>query len=332
MILACAGVGRSNQLELPVNPELRNQVAKATTQADYSQFVHPRYWPVWAGILMAWLIAQLPFRSKIRVGSALGRMGYRFARSRRHIVETNIRLSFPQLDPAAQANLVRGVFRSSGISIVETATAWFCDPADYSRRFRFKGEEILRQAIEEGHGVILLGMHFSTLDISGAVVGSRIEMDVMYRANKNPLFDLLMTRSRQLHFDQAITRDDIRTVVKRLKSGHVVWYGGDQDYGRKHSVFAPFFGIPTATITATARFARLTGAAIVMITHFRNADDVSYEIEFSRPLDDFPTGDNTIDATTINKLVESAILRHPEQYWWLHKRFKTRPEGEKGFY
>lgn len=307
-------------------------MAKATTQPDYSQFVHPRYWPVWTGIAVAWLIAQLPFRAKIAVGSALGSLGFHFARSRRHIVETNIRLSFPELNAIERADLVRKVFRSSGISIVETATAWFCDPADYVPLFQFRGEEILLGAMEEGHGVILLGMHFSTLDISGAVVGSKIDMDVMYRKNSNPLFDLIMTRSRKTYFGEAITRDDIRTIVKRLKSGRIVWYGGDQDYGRKHSVFAPFFGIPTATITATARFARLTGATIVLITHFRNADDESYEIEFSRPLDSFPTGDDTADATTINKLIEAAVLKHPEQYWWLHKRFKTRPEGEPGFY
>jgi KDO2-lipid IV(A) lauroyltransferase len=326
------GVICPKQLKLRASSQFRNPVTKATAKPGYFQFLHPKYWLLWTGICVAWLIAQLPFSVKISIGNFLGSIGYRFAQKRRHIVETNIRLCFPKLNAEEHQELVQNIFRSSGISIVETATAWYSNPASYQSLFTIKGEDILRNAVAEGHGVLLLGMHFSTLDISGAVVGSIIDMDVMYRKNKNPLFDLLMKTGREKHFDQAISRDDIRTIIKRLKSGRIIWYGTDQDYGRKHSVFAPFFRVPTATITATARFARMSGANIVFITHFRNKDDTGYEIEFSRPLDHYPTGDDVEDATSINKLVEAAILRHPEQYWWLHKRFKTRPEGEKSFY
>jgi KDO2-lipid IV(A) lauroyltransferase len=264
----------------------------------------------------------------IRIGAALGWLGYHLASARRHIVEVNISLCFPELGPAQQHTLVRKVFRSSGIGIIETALGWQRNPEDYSHLCEVKGKDILDAAIDEGKGVILLGMHFSTLDLIGAVVSTITRLDVMYRKDKNPFFDHLIRTHRGRSFDMVIDRDDIRSVIKRLKSGHVVWYGGDQDYGPKHSVFAPFFGIQTATITATARFARITGAPIIFFNHYRNNDDSGYEIEFSRPLVDFPTGDDLLDATRINQLVEASVRKCPDQYWWLHRRFKTRPNGE----
>lgn len=264
----------------------------------------------------------------LRIGAFLGWLGYHLASARRHIVEVNIKLCFPELELAQQNVLVRKIFRSTGICIIETALAWQRDPRDFSHLCNVTGKEILEAATAEGNGVILLGMHFSTLDLIGAVVSTIASIDVMYRKNKNQLFDYLMTANRGKNFGMVINRDDIRSVIRRLKSGRVVWYGGDQDYGSKHSVFAPFFGIQTATITATARFAKITRAPIVLINHYRNSDDSGYEIEFSRPLDDFPSGDDLVDATRINQLVEASVRRCPDQYWWLHRRFKTRPEGE----
>lgn len=301
---------------------------KQNTHQDYRNFLHPRYWLTWTGFGLLWLITLLPFPIMVRIGAFFGWLGYHLASARRHIVEVNINLCFPELEPTQQNNLVRKIFRSTGISIIETALAWMRDPRDYSHLCQFRGQEIFEAAIKEGKGVILLGMHFSTLDIIGAVVSTIARIDVMYRKNKNQLFDHMMKTHRGMNFDMVINRDDIRTVIKRLKSGHVVWYGGDQDYGPKHSVFAPFFGIQTATITATARFAKITGAPIVLLNHYRNSDDSGYEIEFSRPLDNFPSGDELLDATRINQLVEASVRKCPDQYWWLHRRFKTRPQGE----
>jgi KDO2-lipid IV(A) lauroyltransferase len=303
-------------------------VTEEYTDQGYGNFWHPRYWPTWTGFGLLWLVTRLPFPIILRIGVILGWLGYYLASGRRHIVEVNIGLCFPELESPQQKTLVRKIFRSSGISIIETALAWHRDPGDFSHLCEVKGKEILDGAINEGKGVILLGMHFSTLDLIGAVVSTIAPLDVMYRKDKNPFFDHLIRTHRGKNFDMVIDRDDIRTVIKRLKSGRVVWYGGDQDYGPKHSVFAPFFGIQTATITATARFTRITGAPIILINHYRNNDDSGYEIEFSRPLDGYPTGDDLLDATRVNQLVEASVRKCPDQYWWLHRRFKTRPEGE----
>ncbi len=276
-----------------------------------------------------WLVTRLPRTVQIRFGAFLGFLGFLLAARRRRIVAVNLRLCFPDLSARQRHALTRAVFRSAGISLVETAVAWLRDPRDYRSIVTFNGLEHLEEAVREGKGVILLGMHLSTLDFCGAMLATRRNFDVMYRPNKNKVLEMIMTRGREKNFSKAIHRDDVRGVLTRLREGHIVWYGPDQDYGRKHSVFAPFFGVQTATITATARIARISDSPVVVLTHYRSSDDKHYEVNLRAPLDNFPAGDDVRDAAMINRLVEEAIMKCPEQYWWLHRRFKTRPEGEE---
>ncbi len=306
----------------------QKQESRAESRAEsYADFWQPRYWTTWLGFSTAWLITRLPYRLQLHIGSVIGRIGYRLANRRRHIVDVNLSLCFPALSLIERDDLVRKVFQSSGISIVETANAWLRDPLDFRPLVSITGLHHLESAVNEGKGVILLGMHFSTLDLCGAVLSTYVEFDVMYRRNKNRLLDLIMKKGRQKNFPKAINRNDIRGILNSLKQGHAVWYGADQDYGRRHSVFAPFFGVPAASITATGRFAAMTQSRLILFTHFRN-EGGSYRIELSAPIEDFPTGDEVADAGFINQLVEQAVLKQPDQYWWLHRRFKTRPEGE----
>lgn len=296
-------------------------------QESYANFWQPKYWMTWLGFWTAWLITRMPYRLQLYTGGFIGWIGFHVAKSRRHIVEVNIALCFPDLTPQRRNDLVRKVFQSSGISIVETANAWLRDPRDFLPLVTITGLHHLEDTLKQGKGVILLGMHFSTLDLCGAVLGTYVEFDVMFRRNKNRLLNLIMQRGRQKNFPRSINRNDIRGILNSLKQGHAVWYGADQDYGRKHSVFAPFFGVQAASITATGRFAKMTGSPLILFSHYRN-EDGSYRIELSAPIENFPTGDEVADATFINQLVEQAILKQPDQYWWLHRRFKTRPEGE----
>src|SRR5690606_12121206 len=134
-----------------------------------------------------------------------------------------------------------------------------------------------------------------------------------------------MTRARSRIFGEAIDRHDLRGVVRRIKAGHIVWYSPDQDFGRDVSVFAPLFGIEAATIRLTAKIARMTGAPVVPLMFHRNPDNRTYTIECHPPFQDFPSGDEVRDATQVNAFIEQAIRKHPEQYMWLHRRFKTRP-------
>jgi KDO2-lipid IV(A) lauroyltransferase len=293
-----------------------------------STIAAPRYWPTWIGVGAMWLVARLPLRMQFPLGRLIGTLGYRFASARRHIARTNVALCFPELDVAARDALVRRIFTSTGIGAVETAIAWFGGLERYAARTSIEGLDLLTAAQRRGRGVLLVGAHFATLDLAGALLSRVADLDVIYRYNKNPVIEHVMRRGRERRFRGVIERSDPRGVLTRLKEGHTVWYAADQDYGRKVSVFAPFFGVPAATITATARFARFNASPVMFISHFRDPDARTWSLHLREIDDGYPTGDDVEDARRINAVIEAEIRRHPDQYLWLHRRFKTRPPGE----
>lgn len=295
-------------------------------------FLAPRYWPTWLAIGLMRAGAWLPWPLKLRVGKMIGLMAWRFAKRRRHITETNLRLAFPELDEERRARLVRKTFIANGIGILETATGWCRDPEHLRHRVTFQGERNVQQAMARGKGALIIGIHFSTLDLGGALHSLFFPADAVYRPHDNALFERFMTRARRHIFGAVIDRHDLRGVVRRIKSGHAVWYSPDQDFGREASVFAPFFGVEAATIKLTGKIARMTGAPVMPLIFHRNPDNRSYTLEYLPALEDFPSDNEVEDATRINAVIEAAIRRHPEQYLWLHRRFKTRPPGEPGVY
>lgn len=301
---------------------------KSTKSEHLSDFLSPRYWPTWLGFGVIWLAAQLPFPVQIRIGQGMGWLSYRFARERRRVCKTNIALCFPELDAQAQAKLVRETFLSNGIGIMEVAMAWCRRPEDFRKRVTVSGLENLDAATREGKGILLVCAHFTTLEFAGSLLSLFHKMDVTYRPHKNPLFETLMFRARQRLYGAVIDRGDVRLALRSLQQGHTVWYAPDQDYGPRHSVYVDFFGVPAATITATSRFASFNNSAVVFFSHYRNAENSGYHLDFSAPLQDYPSGNDKADAMRINGVIESAIRQHPEQYLWLHKRFKTQAEGK----
>lgn len=296
------------------------------------RFYHPRHWATWLGYGILWLVVQLPHPLRMAIGSALGMVGYRLAAGRRHVVETNLRLCFPQLTDHERVVLARDIFRSGGMSIVETAISWIAGGSSVLDRSVIEGQDNLNRALAKGKGAILMGTHMATLDIAGAIMSSEFTLDVMYRANKNELLEYLMTSGRGRLFSNEIERGDVRQVIRNLKAGHIVWYGPDQDYGPRNSVFVPFFGVPAATTTATSRIAKIAGAPVVPFTHYRVGNNTRYRILIFPPWEDFPSGVPEQDAKRINEFVEACVKERPEQYWWFHRRFKTRPPGEPGVY
>lgn len=182
---------------------------------------------------------------------------------------------------------------------------------------------------------MLLGIHFTTLEIGTAAIATVSARDGMYRAHGNPVYDFIQARGR-LHkgtsADVIYERRDVRGTMKALKAGRTVWYGPDQDYGLQQGLYAPFFGIQAATVYATARFAQKTGAAVVPFSHIRLPGSQGYKITVHPALEDFPSGDDLVDATRINRIVEEFILVQPEQYLWVHRRFKNRPGSEPDVY
>lgn len=287
---------------------------------------HPRYWSTWLTIAALHLAAWLPWPAKMVLGRGLGYLALVFARQRRHYTEVNIRLCFPEKSPQEQAQLVRDIFIANGIGLLETATALTRDVAFMKDRLELRGREHLEQAMTGGRGVILLGIHFPMIDLGGALQALFYRFDAIYKPNKNPVFDRFIQRGRAQHYEQMIGHHDLKTLVRRVRQGHSAWYSPDQDFGRKVSVFAPFFGVQAATITMTARMARMTGAAVVPARFHRNPDNRTYVLEYFPALEQFPSGDEVADATQVNAVIEQLIRMHPDQYLWMHRRFKTRPD------
>jgi len=298
----------------------------------FGYILHPRNWPVHLGIGILWLLVRLPHDAQLRLGRTLGRVLYRLAGERRRIAATNIRLCFPDLSAAQQEQRVRSAFESYGMTIFETGTTWLRGVEHLHERADIRGIEHIRAAQDGGLGVLIIGAHFSTIDIAGALVAPYLSMDVIYRPSRNPAFDRLIRRGRGRYFGSVIGKEDTRSMIRGLRGGRAIWYAADQNYARRHSVFAPFFGIQAATIRGTSRLVEITGAAAIFCSHFRLDGGRRYQVDFSPVLEDFPSGDEAEDARRVNRLIEAALADHPEQYLWLHRRFKTRPENEAPIY
>ena len=220
----------------------------------------------------------------------------------------------------------------TGIGAVEIALPWLNPTRDLADRFKIEGLEHLNAAHDLGNGIVLVGAHYTTIDITSQPLGSLGFVDVMYRQNKDPVWESLQYNGRKTFFDGVVERSDMRQILKRLKQGRAMWYAADQDYGIKHSVFAPFFGIDAATITVSARLASKTKSAVLMLHQFRDLKRKTWTLKFTPMLENFPSGDDLADATRLNAMLEAEVKSVPAQYLWMHRRFKTRPAGETSFY
>lgn len=297
-----------------------------------SSLLAPRHWPTWAALGVLRAITWLPFPAALAVGRTLGRIAYGLAPRRRRIARINIDLCFPERSEAERAELVRRHFASVGMGVIETAMSWWAPTEKIQRQVEWAGLEHFEAARAQGRGVMLVGAHFTDLEIAGQPLAARMDLHVMYRPHENPVIERAMSANRSRRYGKAIPRHDSRGLLRSLREGHVVWYASDQNYGHKGSVFAPFFGIPAATNTGTSRIARLTGAPVVPFFSARLQGGSRYLLEFLPVLDDFPSGDDAADATRINRLIEDFARRFPEQYLWVNRRFKDRPNDEPRFY
>ncbi len=291
------------------------------------QFFHPRYWSSWLGLTLMRLSVYLPGRLQVIIGQSLGLLMRPFMGSRAKIARRNIELSFPELSPSEQERLVKRSLTTMGMMMIETAMSWWASDKRLLKRVRYEGLEHLEQAKAEGKGVILLTGHFTSMELGGRLIMLKTPAYVMFRQLKNPLFNAVMMRSRTFHSEGIVLRDDPRSMLRALKKNKVVWYAPDQDFGKRTAVFAKFFGVQAATIVATARMVKMTGARIVPFVPRREKDG-SYTISIREPWEDYPTGDDLVDAQRINDWLEQEIRRSPEQYLWVHRRFKTQPEGK----
>ena len=302
-----------------------------TVRASATQFAHPRYWPTWLAVGLLRACALLPYRPMMVLGRLLGRMALRFARDRAHVVEANLRLCFPALDPAAIQALARRHAEALGMAVMDFAIAWWWSDDRLYAVAEISGREHLEQAMANGKGAIFLTAHFTSIEISGRLLADMCPALPMYRPNNNALLEWVMVRNRERHVEQTIPRQDVRLMIRTLKQGKGVWFAPDQNFGAKGHVFAPFFGVPTSSNTSLSRFAGMTGAAVVPFVVLRKPSG-GYLMKIKPALQAFPSDDDVVDATRYNAIIEDWVREAPEQYNWIHRRFKKRPPGEPSAY
>ncbi|HET6546301.1 MAG TPA: LpxL/LpxP family Kdo(2)-lipid IV(A) lauroyl/palmitoleoyl acyltransferase [Rhodanobacteraceae bacterium] len=292
----------------------------------------PRHWPAWAGLAVIWLVARLPYRWLLRLGHVLGWLAAHLLRGRRDVAARNIDLCFPRMDPKQRARMLEANLRDAGLMLVEFAFAWM-GPARAIARvpLTIDGLQHLRAARAEGRGVLLVGAHLSHLELCARLVSQRIRIAGMYRVHADAAFEWAIRRARLGYADAMFTKDQVRRSVRYLQAGGIIWYAPDQDMRGKDSVFAPFFGVPAATITATHHLARLSGARVIPFFH-RRLPEGGYALRLEPALDDFPGTDVGTDSARINACIERMVGEAPTQYLWMHQRFKTRPVGTPPLY
>jgi KDO2-lipid IV(A) lauroyltransferase len=293
----------------------------------------PIHWPAWLGVGAIWLLARLPYPALAWTGRRLGALVLRIPSPRRHIAATNIDLCFPECDAPARKALVDANLRDIGMMLVEFALGWMgSDRAMARMPVDVEGLQYLEAARAQGRGVLLVGGHFSHLELCARLVSQRIRIAGMYRRMDSAVFEWTVLRAR-LHYAEAMfDKDDIRGTVKYLRNGGTLWYAPDQDMRSKDSVFVPFFGVPAATITATHHLARLSGALVIPFFHRRLPGGRGYAMRLGAPLENFPGADAVEDTARVNLAIEQMVREAPEQYLWVHKRFKTRPPGQPAVY
>ncbi|MGY4515250.1 LpxL/LpxP family Kdo(2)-lipid IV(A) lauroyl/palmitoleoyl acyltransferase [Lysobacter sp. HA18] len=289
-----------------------------------------RYWPMRAGVAVLTGAAHLPWGLQRALGRALGAVAFVLASPRRHAARVNLRLCFPELDEATRSRLLRETFRDFGIGLFEFARAWWGEIAPMRRDVVIEGLEHLRELQAQGRGVLMISGHFMTLEMSGRLLCDHVPLAGMYRRYRNPVMEWAVKRGRLRYAAAMFANDEIRAAMRHLKQGGFLWYAPDQDMRGKDTVFAPFFGVPAATITATHQFARLTGCAVVPFFHRREGD--RYVLRIAPPIDNFPSTDAATDSARVNSAIEAMVREAPSQYLWIHRRFKRRPDGEAAPY
>jgi KDO2-lipid IV(A) lauroyltransferase len=288
-------------------------------------FWTPRYWPAWLGLGLLRLSCLLPYGIQLGIGKAIGRIAHRLAGKRRAIARRNIELCFPKLSAAERDRLTLLHFEALGASLIELALGRWASDKKLLAMTTIEGTEHIHAALERGSGVILLSAHFTALEISGRVLALNCPpFDAVFRKNRNAFMTEILRTSREKSARNTIEKNDIRSMVKSLREGAPVWYAPDQSYDRKQSALLPFFGVPAMTNTATGTLARL-GKAVAVPFFPRRLEEGGYVLSLLPPIEGVPSEDPVEDTRKYVEVLERQIRLCPEQYYWVHRKFKNRP-------
>lgn len=279
-------------------------------------------------VALLWLLQLMPLPLLAAIGNGLGRLAYPIARQRRRVALINLRLCFQQLSEAERSKLARRHFRVLMRSMLERGLCWWASEDRVRRLVRIEGLEHLRAL--QGQPLILLVPHFVGLDLAATRLALEINAVSIYANQKDPLLNKLLYHGRTRFGDQYIVsrQDGMRQVIRAVREGRPLYYLPDMDYGPRDAIFVPFFGVSTATVPGVSRLARMTGAKVLPCIARMLPAGRGYVLEIHEPWGEFPGESVEADTRRMNAYIERQVTRMPEQYYWVHKRFKTRPPGE----
>jgi Kdo2-lipid IVA lauroyltransferase/acyltransferase len=303
-------------------------MAEADTRAPAP--VGIRTWPSWLGIGAMALLARLPWGLQRRLGHVLGGLLHAALARRRQIAARNLALCFPDLDDTRRATLVRAHFTAIGIGVFEFARAWWGSVAPLRRGLEVEGLEHMAAARAGGRGVIVVSGHFTTLEVCGRLMCDHVPLAGMYRPHAQAAMEWAVRRGRARYAAAMFPKQDLRGAVRHLKRGGLLWYAPDQDPSRGDSVYVPFFGQPAHSLTSTHQLARMSGAAVLFFQHWRRADG-GYTLKLWPAGPGYPGTDPVADTALVMAAVEEMARAAPEQYLWIHRRFKRRPDGSSPY-
>jgi len=295
-------------------------------------YLSPPTWPTWIGMGLLRVVCWLPHSAALAAGRLLGRLAHALGGERRAIVRRNIKLCFPDLDDGQRDALTRKHFAALGMSIIEMGLGRWASDEHLTSMTTLEDVDYVLDAINEGKGVILLGAHFTTLEISGRVVKLNLPpFDAVYRKSRSEFKTEMMRSGRERSAANTIEKRDIKKMVRSLRDGRIVWYAPDQSYNRKGSEVIEFFGVPSMHTTATSTLARL-GKAVVVPFFSKRLENGHYHVTFLSPFENFPSDDSSADTRRYVEVLEEQIRQCPEQYLWVHRKFKNLPDSYPDYY
>ena len=295
----------------------------ASAPLDRPSFA-PRHWPVWLGVGLCMALARLPWHVQRSLGAAVGWLALRLLPDRREAARTNLALCLPELDAGAREALLRANFRDVGIGLFEFARAWWGSITPMQAHVQVEGLEHLAAARAGGRGVIIVSGHFVTLELAARLMCEHAPLAGMYRPHATGPMEWAVRRGRLRYAQAMFTREELRPALRHLKDGGLLWFAPDQDTRRGDSVYVPFFGRSAYSLTSTHQLARLSGAAVLGFAHVRLPDG-SYRLRLTPALEHFPSKDPVADTARVIACIEAMVRDAPDQYLWIHRRFRRQP-------
>jgi KDO2-lipid IV(A) lauroyltransferase len=302
-------------------------IKKVVAPAFEIAFLLPKYWLTWLSVFILYSVSWFPYFVQKRIGKLLGKLLKIIAKKRYNVAKRNLELSFPDFSQEKRQTILDANLDNAGMAVLETGMGWWWPTWRVTQKAEFEGYEHIEAILAKGKGVLAYAIHNMNLEFACRMAGLKYPSVVFYRKHNNRLMEYISYHGRKRSNKYMVHKRNVKGLISALDDGELCMYLPDQDYGRKKCEFTPFFAVPeVATTTGSLLFAKQANCETVFLVSVRT--DNGYKIIVQPGLDNFPSDDDNYDVTRINQMIEKMIMLAPEQYLWMHKRFKTRPNTD----